>query len=86
MIQAMGRFSRLSGEVPSSCSLLVLLQTLDERIAFKLEEKLIDINATIDSGLSEEALEKSLGKEDWLTDFSVELSEHSEYLDGVEIE
>lgn len=60
MLQALGRFSRLSGTVPSTCRLLVIEGTPDEIIAAKLETKVKAINQAIKSGAAETALQNTL--------------------------
>jgi len=62
MIQAVGRFSRLSGKLPSTVYLMILEGTQDEIIAAKLLEKIADINAVVPAGHSEKFLEKAFQK------------------------
>jgi hypothetical protein len=86
MIQALGRFSRLSGTVPSSCKILVAEGTIDEVIAAKLEEKVNAANMAVKAGMSEEILSRSLGIEsgdDWLTELKAAIiskTREDEYL------
>lgn len=86
MIQALGRFSRLSGTVPSSCKILVAEGTIDEVIASKLEEKVKATNEAIKAGASESMLAASLGiqsGDDWLTELKtsiMNITETNEYL------
>lgn len=61
MIQALGRFQRLSGKKPSVCTLMVLAGTIDEIIADRLSDKMEAINATIRAGMTESKLEKAMG-------------------------
>ena len=72
MIQALGRFSRLSGSVPSTCRLLVVEGTIDEVIAAKLEEKIAFINDAVKAGQTESALQASLKNDtvsgDWINE------------------
>lgn len=57
VIQALGRFSRLSSKLPATCYFMVMESTMDEQMALRLEEKIADINKAIESGMSEEKLE-----------------------------
>lgn len=68
MIQALGRFSRLSGKVQAACTLLVIEGTLDEIIASRLEEKVTAINSAIKAGQTEAQLHDKLAAPggDWL--------------------
>jgi len=63
MIQALGRFSRLSGTIPSTIYLLVLDGSLDEAIAAALHRKLSDAGAIQEHALSEALLTEGLGPE-----------------------
>lgn len=60
VIQALGRFSRLSGKLPSTCILLVLSGTQDEIVASRVLNKVKDINAVIRAGQSESEVAKAL--------------------------
>jgi SWI/SNF-related matrix-associated actin-dependent regulator 1 of chromatin subfamily A len=64
VIQALGRFSRLSSKVPSCCTILSVEGTIDEVIADKLAAKIEDIGTVVDAGVSEEKLLSSLESED----------------------
>ncbi len=64
VIQAIGRFSRLSGKVPSSVQLMCLQGTIDEIMAQQLLDKIAAINQTMKSGLSEEKLQEALSSSD----------------------
>jgi SWI/SNF-related matrix-associated actin-dependent regulator 1 of chromatin subfamily A len=61
VVQALGRFSRLSGKVPSFCTLLAVSGTIDELVATKLLDKIAAINTLIKAGATEEKLNDSLG-------------------------
>jgi len=61
IIQALGRFSRLSGSLPSSVQLLVRARTADELIASKVQSKLESINAAVRAGGAESVLETAFG-------------------------
>lgn len=75
MIQALGRFSRLSGKVPSSVEFLILSGTIDEIIMSRLDEKINDINSMVRAGLSEQKLSEALGaQQESDDDFSQRLS------------
>jgi superfamily II DNA or RNA helicase len=67
MIQGLGRFSRLSGTVPSRCVLMVQEGSQDEVIADALQEKISAINAAIKAGKTESELESVMrvNTEDW---------------------
>ena len=56
IIQALGRFSRLSGKDPSTCYLLVLEGSIDEPIASALRRRLKDQAELYKNGLSEEKM------------------------------
>lgn len=60
IIQALGRFSRLSSTMPASCSLLVLEGTIEEMIAYNLLRKIDAINSLIDAGQGEASLAAAL--------------------------
>jgi SWI/SNF-related matrix-associated actin-dependent regulator 1 of chromatin subfamily A len=62
MIQAFGRFSRLSGTMPSRILMLVLEGSQDEIIAHKLLEKTQDITSVIDAGHAEAGLDSALAE------------------------
>jgi hypothetical protein len=61
MLQAAGRFSRLSGKVPSSVYMMVLEGTQDEAVANSLLMKFASINAAIQPGDGESKIESALG-------------------------
>lgn len=67
MVQALGRFHRLSGTKPSVCTLMVLAGTIDEIIADKLEDKMEAINASLRAGITEKKLEDAfaVSEEQW---------------------
>jgi SNF2 family DNA or RNA helicase len=69
VIQLLGRFSRLSGTVPSSVTILVVKGSIDEAIAYTLQAKIEALNKAMTGGLSETQLvEKLAGTEvDFLT-------------------
>jgi len=82
MEQALGRFSRMSGTLPSNVMLLVMEQTLDERIASRLHDKLEAINLAIKAGATSEQLCSSLGsQENYLNNIlaKVDVVTHDEY-------
>jgi len=56
MIQALGRFSRLSGKLPSQCYLLVRQGSLDEPIAYTLLRRVKDQAALFKPGQAEAGL------------------------------
>ena len=60
VIQAIGRFSRLSGKVPSSVQIMCIEGTPDETMAHTLQAKIAAINATMEAGLSEAKLQEAL--------------------------
>jgi SWI/SNF-related matrix-associated actin-dependent regulator 1 of chromatin subfamily A len=60
ILQAIGRFSRLSGKVPSSVSLMVLAGTLDEAVAQAVLGKVASANSVIGAGDGESKLEAAL--------------------------
>jgi superfamily II DNA or RNA helicase len=64
MIQFLGRFSRLSGILPSTVNLLVLEGTLDEVIAMTLERRLKEAGQLLKEGLEEDKLLGSLSEDD----------------------
>jgi hypothetical protein len=59
IIQALGRFSRLSGTAPSLVDLLVIPGSLSERVSVALQAKLIDIAQLTDTAASENKLMKA---------------------------
>jgi SWI/SNF-related matrix-associated actin-dependent regulator 1 of chromatin subfamily A len=61
LVQALGRFSRLSGTVPSSVTILSVEGTLDEVIANRVRDKIISINSAVEAGLGEKELADKLG-------------------------
>lgn len=61
VIQALGRFSRLSGRLPSSVTLLCLKGTVDETIARALMRKVEAISAAVGAGDSEARVLDALG-------------------------
>jgi SNF2 family DNA or RNA helicase len=63
MLQALGRFQRLSGKAPSSVSLLCLEGTVDEAISRALEYKIQNINSIIQPGQTESSIERALEEE-----------------------
>jgi hypothetical protein len=66
IIQALGRFSRLSGKVPTSCVIMIEKNTNDEIIGMKLGEKIQAINMAIEAGLTDTKLEAVLNStEGW---------------------
>lgn len=81
--QALGRFSRLSGTVPSSVTLLVMEGTLDEHIAHVLEDKLSALNACVKEGATAERTREALGSgEDFIANIldkinSVNINEYT---------
>jgi len=68
VIQLLGRFSRLSGKVPSSVTIMVVKGSIDEAIAFALQVKIQALNQAIQGGLSETTLVEKLtgGEQDFL--------------------
>lgn len=64
VIQALGRFSRLSGSEASAAYFLVLEGTLDEIVAERLQEKLEDINALSCGSKASEQMLESLSADD----------------------
>ena len=74
VVQALGRFSRLSGTVPSSVTVLSLSGTLDELIADKLRIKIEAINAAIKAGDSESRLEEVLTSSETEEEFLLSLT------------
>lgn len=60
VIQFLGRFSRLSGKLPSSVTLLCLKSTIDETIARSLMKKVKDISAAVSAGDSEDKILNAL--------------------------
>ena len=88
VLQAMGRFSRLSGTVPSSVEFLIAKGTIDEVIADHTLTKLRDINGAMKAGQTDSILSASLSGDnarDWREELreaivkSVELK--SDYLE-----
>jgi len=73
MIQAMGRFSRLSGTVPSSVWLLVIEGSLDEVIADRLLNKMAAINSVVKGDVADAVLAAALKVDD--ADWRESLSE-----------
>jgi ERCC4-related helicase len=63
VLQAMGRFSRLSGKEPANIYVLILEGTLDEPMSRVLLRKVSDMNKLIDAGASEDKLESALSSE-----------------------
>jgi superfamily II DNA or RNA helicase len=61
MLQFLGRFSRLSGKVPSSVDILCFEDTVDQRMAEILMEKVARINEAIPPGVSDVKLSDALG-------------------------
>lgn len=57
VIQTLGRFSRLSGSVPSTCVLLVRADSPDERIAYALKSKIDQLNKVVKAGVTESAIQ-----------------------------
>lgn len=68
VIQLLGRFSRLSGTVPSSVTIMVVKGSIDEAIAFALQAKIEALNTVLKGGLSESHLVEQLtgGEQDFL--------------------
>ena len=64
MVQALGRFNRLSGTQPVTAYLMILANTIEETIAQQLEIKLSTINGLIRSGSSENKLAGALTQDD----------------------
>jgi SNF2 family DNA or RNA helicase len=64
VIQAIGRFSRLSGKVPSSVAILCVEGTADEMLAQHLLAKIAAINKVVQPGDSEAKLSDALGTQD----------------------
>ena len=62
--QALGRFSRLSGTVPSSVTLMVMEGTLDEHIAHVLEDKLTALNQCVSEGATAASTREALGAQE----------------------
>lgn len=60
VVQVLGRFSRLSGRVPSTINILVKSGTISEVIAAKLCDKISTINALVKGGTTDTALEQAL--------------------------
>lgn len=56
IIQALGRFSRLSGTVPSSCDFLVFEGGPDMKIAYALKTKTEALSELMKSGVNDDAL------------------------------
>lgn len=66
VVQALGRFSRLSSTVPSAVEILVVEGSREERRAFRLQDKLEAIDKVAESGLSEQELLDKIGQDqDW---------------------
>ncbi len=63
VLQALGRFSRLSGKVPSSCTLMCVQSTVDEVMANTLMSKIAAINSVLKSDLSSVKLDEALRAE-----------------------
>lgn len=61
VIQALGRFSRLSGKVPSSVEIIAIRETLDEIVADRICQKIEAINSVGSAGLSEDRLVSEIG-------------------------
>lgn len=72
MLQALGRFSRLSSTVPSAVKILCVERTADELVASKLLSKIEAINAGVKAGDGEQRLQDALGSsnENWLVDLN----------------
>lgn len=70
IVQALGRFSRLSGRDPSTCYLLVLENSLDEPIAHALKRRLKDQAELYKSGVSEEKMLEGFEapEDEWLAE------------------
>lgn len=62
IIQALGRFSRLSGKIASSCTILIAEGTVEEVIAVKLADKMTVINSAIKAGRTESELDRLMGE------------------------
>ena len=60
VVQALGRFSRLCGKVPSLVKMLIREGTPDERVASILQEKIEAINETIKASGTEQKMEELL--------------------------
>lgn len=80
MIQALGRFARLSGKKASTCYILVLEGTVEEIIAMKLKEKIDAINAAMRAGQTETELGKLMEQpeEDIMTSLRLAATNYSE--------
>ena len=61
MIQLMGRFSRLSGKLPSQVIMLTLAGSIDEIVSAVLLRRLKEQGTFFESGISEDNLTKGLG-------------------------
>lgn len=80
VLQAMGRFSRLSGTVPSSVEFLIAKGTIDEIIAEHTLAKLKDINGAMKAGQTDSVLAASLSQDrnrDWREELRVAISHSS---------
>lgn len=60
IIQALGRFSRLSGKVPSNVVIMCLAGTIDEHMADSLMQKISAINQAVKAGHGEEHLQTAI--------------------------
>lgn len=83
VIQALGRFSRLSGKLPSSCTLLCLQGTIDETIARSLMRKIEDISRVVGAGDSEEKALASLASLKLSDDQAVDMLNQALFADGL---
>lgn len=75
VLQAIGRFHRLSSQEPANVTILAVERTVDEIVASKLLAKMEAINKTVKAGDSEERLSAALGgsNDDWLADLNIAL-------------
>lgn len=73
MKQLLGRFSRLSGKVPSAVDLLVMGGTADEMVASRLVRKIDAINMIMARGQTDQQITDALNEEEDEATFQQEL-------------
>ena len=83
LIQFLGRFSRLSSKVPAYVQCMVLEGTIDEVVANRLEEKMLDLNAVYKPGPENEKLLKAMGiSDDYVLEALLKAAEAMDEGDG----